>query len=71
MGMSFLWESHGMGWDRHKLLCDGNGTDKYAPWTTLDLPMGMSFLWESHGKRPMGWDEMGQAQIAMGWEWDR
>jgi len=30
------WEaSHGMGWDRHKLLCDGNGTDKYVPWTTL------------------------------------
>jgi len=23
--------------------------------------MGMSFLWESHGKRPVGWDEMGQA----------
>ena len=32
------WESHGkhpMGWDRHKLLWDGNGTDKYVPWTTL------------------------------------
>jgi len=28
MGMSFLWESYGkrpMGWDRHKLLCDGMG----------------------------------------------
>jgi len=52
MGMSFLWESLGkrpMGWDRHKLLWDGNGTDKYVPWTTLGLPMGMSFLWESHG----------------------
>jgi len=37
-GMSFLWESHGkrpMSWDRHKLLWDGNGTDKYIPWTTL------------------------------------
>ena len=33
------WESHGkrpMGRDRHKLLWDGNGTDKYVPWTTLD-----------------------------------
>ena len=51
------WEtSHGMRWDRHKLLWDGNGTDKYVPWTTLGLSMGMSFLWESHGKRPMGWD---------------
>ena len=30
------WEmSHGMGLDRHKLLWDGNGTDKYVPWTTL------------------------------------
>jgi len=40
MGMSFLWESHGkcpMGWDRHKLLWDGNGTDKYVPWTTLHV----------------------------------
>ena len=38
MGMSFLWESHGkrpVEWDRHKLLWDGNGTDKYVPWTTL------------------------------------
>jgi len=25
----------GIGWDRHKLLWDGNGTDKYVPWTTL------------------------------------
>ena len=46
--------------------------------------MVMSFQWESHGKRrlvhgnviPMGipWEPshgMGQAQIAMGWEWDR
>ena len=60
MGMGFLWESHGkrpMGWDSHnKLLWEGNGTDKYIPWTSLGLSMGMSFLWESHGKRPMGWD---------------
>jgi len=58
MGMGFLWESHGkrpMGWDEHKLLWDGNGTDKYVPCTTLGLSMGMSFLWESHWKRPMGW----------------
>jgi len=26
-----------MGWDRHQLLWDGNGTDKYVPWTTLDI----------------------------------
>jgi len=25
-----------MGWDRHKLLWDG--TDKYVPWTTLEMP---------------------------------
>jgi len=40
MGISFLWEPHGkrpMGWDRHKLLWDGNGTDKYVPWTTLQI----------------------------------
>jgi len=24
-----------MGWDRHKLLWNGNETDKYVPWTTL------------------------------------
>ena len=24
-----------MGWDRHKWMWDGNGTDKYVPWTTL------------------------------------
>jgi len=58
--MGIPWEtSHGMGWDRHKLLWDGNGTDKYVSWTTLDLSMGMSFLWESHGKRSMGWDGNG------------
>jgi len=28
-----------MGWIRHKLLWDGNGTDKYVPWTTLSLAM--------------------------------
>ena len=69
MGMGFLWESHGkrrMGWDRHKLLWDGNGTDKYVPWTTLGLSMGMSFLWESHGKRPMGWDGIGINCYGMG-----
>jgi len=34
------WEtSHGMGWDRHKLLWDGNGTDKYVPWTTLAVEL--------------------------------
>jgi len=34
--MGIPWEtSHGMGWDRHKLLWDGNGTDKYVPWTPL------------------------------------
>jgi len=33
------WECHsyGMRWDRHKLLWDGNGTDKYVPWTTLEI----------------------------------
>ena len=36
--VGFPWEtSHGMGWDRHKLLWDGNGTDKYVPWTTLRI----------------------------------
>ena len=29
--------SYGMGRDRHKLLCDLNGTDKYVPWTTLAI----------------------------------
>jgi len=34
--MGITWEtSHGMGWDRHKLLWDGSGTDKYVLWTTL------------------------------------
>jgi len=45
--------SHGMGWDRHKLLWDGNGTDKYVPWKTLGLSMGMSYLgnvpWDGTG----------------------
>jgi len=31
----------GMAWDRHKLLWDGNGTDKYVPWTTLGIPVEM------------------------------
>jgi len=26
-----------MGWERHKLLWDGNGTDKYVPQTTLAI----------------------------------
>jgi len=69
--MGIPWERP-MGWDRHKLLWEGNGTDKYVPWTTLSLSMGMSFLWESNGKRPMGWDRhkllwdgMGMGQINM------
>ena len=34
--MGIPWEtSHGMGRDRRKLLWDGNGTDKYVPWTTI------------------------------------
>jgi len=44
MGMSFLWESHGkrpMGWDRHKMLWDGNGTAKYVPWTTLVISQSL------------------------------
>jgi len=49
MGMSLLWESHGkretshgMGRDRHKLLWDGNGTDKYVPWTTLAVTTSLT-----------------------------
>jgi len=58
--MGIPWEtSPGMGWNRHKLLWDGNGTDKYVPWTTLGLSMGISFLRESHGKRSMDWDGTG------------
>jgi len=26
-----------MGWDRYKLLWDGNWRDKYVPWTTLGV----------------------------------
>jgi len=26
-----------MEWNRHKLLWDGNGTDKHVPWTTLEI----------------------------------
>jgi len=34
--MGISWEtSHGMRWDRHKLVWDENGTDEYVPWTTL------------------------------------
>jgi len=28
-----------MGWDRHKSLCDGNGTNKYVPWTTMEIAL--------------------------------
>jgi len=46
IGMSFLWEtSHGMAWDRHKLLWDGNGTDKYVPWTTLYTSTWSNYFW--------------------------
>jgi len=27
----------GMRWDRHKLVWEGNGTDKYVPCTTLEI----------------------------------
>jgi len=33
-----------MRWDRHKLLWDGNGTDKYVPWTTLVIKLIDSVL---------------------------
>ena len=56
------WDGTGI----NRLEWDGNGTDKYVPWTTLGLSLGMSFLWESNEKRPMGWDGMGQACIPMG-----
>ena len=67
-----------MGWNRHRLLWDGNGTNRYVPWTTLGLSMGMSFLWKSHGKRPMEWDGtgincygagMGQINVSHGQPW--
>jgi len=32
-----------VGWDRHKLPCDG--TDKYAPWTILDVVLAKE-VWE-------------------------
>jgi len=36
--MGIPWEmSHGIGWDRHKLLWDGNGIDKYVPCTALSI----------------------------------
>ena len=63
--MGIPWEtSHGIGWDRHKLLWDGNGTDKFVPWTSLGLSMGMSFLWESMGNVP--WDVTGINCYGMG-----
>ena len=43
--MGIPWEtSHGMGWDRHKLLWDGNGTDKYVLWTTLVIGLPVAFI---------------------------
>jgi len=45
-----LWECHSygkrpMGWDRHKLLWDGNGTDKYVSWTTLYTSAWSNYFW--------------------------
>jgi len=36
----------GIPWHGHKLLWDGNGTDKYVPWTTLviRLAVGLGFF---------------------------
>ena len=31
-----------MGWDRHKLLWDGDGTNKYVLWTTLKIKSNIS-----------------------------
>jgi len=33
-----------MGWDRHKLLWDGDGTDKYVLWTTLLVSIKVKLL---------------------------
>jgi len=70
MGMSFLWESHGkrpMGWDRHKLLWDGNGTDK----SPMDKPrvvhgnvILMGIPWETSHR--MGWDRHKLLWVGMG-----
>jgi len=39
-----------MGWDRHKLLWDGNGTDKDVPWTTLNVCQHTwsTFVYKNH-----------------------
>jgi len=43
--MGIPWEtSYGMGRGRHKLLWDGNGTNKYVPWTTLEILMKLRCL---------------------------
>jgi len=39
-----------MGRDRHKLLWDGNGTDKYVPWTTLAIPAAYRLI-DCYSKR--------------------
>jgi len=45
-----------MGWDRNKLLWDGNGTDKYVPWTTLPIDIRVlahqACRQERHGRAP-------------------
>jgi len=65
MGMSFVWESHGkrpMGWDRHKLLWDGNGTDRDNPRLAHGNVIPMGIPWEtSHG--------MGPDRHKLQWEW--
>jgi len=43
MGIRLI-TSHGLGRDRHELLWDGNGTDKYVPWTTLEICQGQMFV---------------------------
>jgi len=60
--MGIPWEtSHGMGWDRHKLLWDGMGMEQ------INMSHGQPYAcpWECHSYgNPMGnvpWDEMGQA----------
>jgi len=48
--MGIPWKtSNGLGWDRHKLLWDGNGTNKYVPWTTLVISNKLRL----HTKTPM------------------
>jgi len=45
-----------MAWDRHKLLLDGNGTDKYVPWTTLSTtpPISNCLLFQATQRRILG-----------------